>query len=148
MPLSLGGGVSYNSNNKWIIGANYQSTKWSKYTNEIREENFKDSYEASIGAQYTPDENSYTSYFKKVNYRASVYYKTDPRNEDENQFDEKGMHLGFGFPVIYQRKLANINTDINIGRRGENLLISENFVKISFSVTINDSEWFIKRKYY
>jgi hypothetical protein len=148
MPLSIGGGVSYNSNNKWIIGANYQSTKWSKYTNEIRQENFKDSYEVSIGAQYTPDENSYTSYFKKVNYRASVYYKTDPRNEDENQFNEKGMHLGFGFPVIYQRKLSNINTDINIGRRGENLLISENFVKISFSVTINDSEWFIKRKYY
>lgn len=148
MPLSIGGGVSYNNGNKWIVGVNYQSTKWSKYMNEIREENFSDSYEASLGAQYTPDENSYTSYFKKVNYRAGIYYKTDPRNENNNQFDEKGIHFGFGFPVIYQRKLSNINTDINIGRRGENLLISENFVKISFSVTFNDSEWFIKRKYY
>ena len=148
MPLSIGGGISYNSSNQWIIGANYSSTAWSKYKNEIREENFKDSYDAALGVQYTPDENSYTSYFKRVNYRASLYYKTDPRNENENQFDEKGIHFGFGFPVVYQRKSSNINADFNIGRRGDNLLISENFVKIGLSVTFNDSEWFIKRKYY
>ena len=124
------------------------STQWSQYTNETKEENFKDSYEASIGAQYTPDEYSYTSFLKKVNYRASIYYKTDPSSEDENQFNEKGIHMGFGFRSFIRENLSNINADINIGRRGDNLLISENFVKIGFSVTFNDSEWFIKRKYY
>ncbi len=148
LPFSIGGGIAYNYKNQWIAGLNLASTKWSGYKNDIRTENFSDSYEVSAGLQYTPDELSYTNYFKKVNYRASFYYKTDPRNENGNQFSERGLHFGFGLPVIYQRKSSNINTDINIGKRGDNLLISESFVKISFSVTFNDSDWFIKRKYY
>lgn len=148
MPLSFGAGIAYNSKDQWIAGVNYSFTRWSKYSNELRDEDFLDSYEFSIGVQYTPDEYSFTDYSKRMNYRASVYYKTDPRHENDNQFDERGLHFGIGFPIVYQRKMSHINTDINIGRRGGNLLISENFVKISLSVTLNDSEWFIKRKYY
>lgn len=148
LPLSYGGGISYNHQEKLIIGVNYNTTKWRDYENELHPESFKDSYEAGFGIQYTPDEFSYTNYMKKIKYRANVYYKTDPRNEEGIQFDEKGFHLGFGFPLVYQRKFANLNTDFNFGTRGNKLSISENFVKISFSVTFNDSEWFIKRKYY
>ncbi|MEZ4906738.1 MAG: hypothetical protein R2771_03630 [Saprospiraceae bacterium] len=108
----------------------------------------KNSYKLSLGIQYTPNENSFTDYFDKVNYRMSLFYKTDPRFEGDNQMDDKGVHLGLGFPIIYQRKSANINADLSFGRRGANMIIRENYVKFGLSVTINDSDWFIKRKYY
>ena len=148
LPSSFGFGIQYNNKNKWIIGLDYSANLWSQYANELTNDNLKDSYEMALGMQYTPNENSFTNFFDRVKYRMSIYYKTDPRYEGDNQMDEKGVHLGFGFPIIYQRKSSNINADISFGKRGGNLSISENFVKIGLSVTINDSEWFIKRKYY
>lgn len=148
MPTNLGGSVLYNDKNKWIVGMNFSKTLWSQYSNDIKNDKLSDSYDISLGLQYTPNENSYTNYFDKVNYRTSFYYKTDPRTENDTQFNEYGMHLGLGLPFVYKRKISRMNMDLNFGRKGNNLLISENFVKLSFSVTFNDTEWFVKRKYY
>ena len=148
LPVSIGGGILYNNGKKWLIGIDYNKTYWNQYTNEIKKDTLLNTFSISLGAQYTPDENSITSFYKRVNYSFNVYYKTDPRNENGTQFNEKGLHLGFGFPFAYKRKISRIDFDINMGKRGSGLKISENFVKIGFNVTFNDSEWFIKRKYY
>ncbi len=148
MPVNFGGSIIYNNKNKYIFGVDFSRSLWSQYTNDIKDDKLKDCYKVSIGGQYTPDENSYTNYFKRVNYGAGIYYKTDPRSENENQFVEKGIHLGIGLPFVYKRKISRINLDLNFGNRGSNLSISENFVKFGLSVTFNDTEWFVKRKYY
>ncbi len=148
LPVNIGGGIVYNSENKWIVGLNYSQSLWSQYTNDIKNDVFSDSYDVSLGVQYTPNEDSYLRYFDRVSYRGGLYYKTDPRNEGENQFDERGFHVGLGLPFIYKRMVSRMNIDLNFGNRGSNLAIRENFVKLSFSVTFNDSNWFIKRKYY
>ena len=148
LPLNFGGSIIYNSKNKYIFGVDFSKTLWSQYTNDVKNDALKDSYKLSIGGQYTPDENSYTGYFKRVNYGVGVYYQTDPRSEGENQFEEKGIHLGMGLPFVYKRKISRINLDLNFGNRGSKLSISENFVKFGLSITFNDTEWFVKRKYY
>jgi len=148
LPVNFGGSIVYNNKNKYIFGVDFSKSFWSQYTNDIKNDDLKDSYKISFGGQYTPDENSYTSYFKRVNYGIGIYYQTDPRSEGENQFEEKGIHLGMGLPFIFKRKISRINLDLNFGNRGSNLSISENFVKFSLSVTFNDTEWFVKRKYY
>jgi len=148
LPVNIGGSILYNNKNKWIFGLNYSNSFWSQYSNDIKDDKLSDSYDVSLGLQYTPNEDSYTSYKDKINYRSSIYYKTDPRSEKDIQFDELGFHLGLGLPFVYKRKISRMNMDLNFGRRGSDLQISENFVKLSFSVTFNDTEWFVKRKYY
>ena len=148
LPVNLGGSIIYNDKNKIIIGLNFSQMLWSQYTNDVKDDQLLDSYDISLGAQYTPNESSYTNYFERVNYRAGVYYKTDPRSENDIQFEEKGIHMGLGLPFVYKRKISRMNVDLNFGKKGGNLLISENFVKLSFSITFNDTEWFVKRKYY
>ena len=64
------------------------------------------------------------------------------------QFDEQGFHLGLGLPFVHKRKISRINMDLNFGKKCRDLSISENFVKLSLSITFNDTEWFVKRKYY
>lgn len=148
LPTTLGGSIVYNNMDKLIIGLNYSQTLWDQYSNDIKNDKLLNSYNISLGAQYTPNENSYTSYFDRINYRAGIYYKTDPRSENDNQFNEQGIHLGLGLPFIYKRKVSRVNMDLNFGKKGTDLLISENFVKLSLSITFNDTEWFVKRKYY
>ncbi len=148
IPVNFGGSIIYNDKDKYVFGVDFSKTLWNQYTNDIKPDNLKDSYKISIGGQYTPDRNSYTNYFKRVNYGIGIYYQTDPRSEGDNQFEEKGIHLGMGLPFVFKRKISRINLDLNFGNRGSNLSISENFVKFGLSVTFNDTEWFVKRKYY
>ena len=148
LPVNFGGSIIYNDKDKYIFGVDFSKSLWNQYTNDIKSDNLKDSYKISIGGQYTPDINSYTNYFKRVNYGMGIYYQTDPRSEGDNQFEEKGIHFGMGLPFVFKRKISRINLDLNFGNRGSNLSISENFVKFSLSVTFNDTEWFVKRKYY
>lgn len=148
LPTDIGGSVIYNNQDKMIMGINYSRTLWNQYHNDIKDDKLFDSYNISLGLQYTPDENSYTNYFNRIHYRSSFYYKTDPRSEKDNQFNELGLHLGVGLPFVYKRKVSRMNVDLNFGKKRGDLLISENFVKLSFSITFNDSEWFVKRKYY
>ena len=148
LPMNLGGSIIFNNKNKMIVGVNYSQTLWNQYTNDVKDEDLLNSYDVSLGMQYTPNENSYTSYFDRINYRSGIYYKTDPRSEDGEQFSEKGIRIGLGLPFVFKRKISRMNVDLNFGQRGGNLSISENFVKLSFSITFNDTEWFVKRKYY
>ena len=148
LPTNFGGSIIYNNQNKLIVGIDYSATLWNQYFNDVKNDDLHDSYDVSLGMQYTPDENSYTNYFHRVHYRTSLYYKTDPRSEKDNQFNELGVHLGVGLPFVYKRKISRMNVDLNFGKKRGDLSISENFVKLSFSVTFNDTEWFVKRKYY
>ncbi len=148
LPTNFGGSIIYNNQDKLIVGIDFSKTLWNQYFNEVKDEQMFDSYDISLGMQYTPNESSYTNYFQRINYRTSLYYKTDPRSEQDNQFNEMGIHLGLGLPFIYKRKISRMNVDLNFGKKSGDLLISENFVKLSFSVTFNDTEWFVKRKYY
>jgi len=148
LPTSFGASILFNNQNKLIIGLDYSRTLWNQYFNEVKDDNLFDSYDISLGVQYTPNESSYTNYFHRIHYRTSLYYKTDPRSEKDNQFNELGIHLGLGLPFVYKRKISRMNVDLNFGKKRGDLSISENFVKLSFSVTFNDTEWFVKRKYY
>jgi hypothetical protein len=93
LPVNFGGSIVYNNKNKYIFGVDFSKSFWSQYTNDIKNDDLKDSYKISFGGQYTPDENSYTSYFKRVNYGIGIYYQTDPRSEGENQFEEKYINI-------------------------------------------------------
>ncbi len=150
LPAEMGFGFTYFSGEKHSIGINYNTSLWSKYYNEASGEqkgSLNNAYRISMGGYYRPDYKSFTSFFKRVYYRYGLYYSKDPRVINAAEVQTYGLTLGMGMPFVFQRKVSHANIGLNMGIRGANTPISEKFVKISFGVTFNDDEWFLKRKY-
>ena len=149
MPSKLSAGMMYSSD-KWLLVANYYSQNWSDYQLEFGEELEEDYLANSIclssGLQYTPDYNSATKYWKKINYRIGYRMDKSYLNLNDNQISEKAFTLGLGFPV--KRSNTFFNIAMEVGEKGtiEDDLIKEQFVRFNFGVTFKGI-WFVKRKY-
>ncbi|HAQ36980.1 MAG TPA: hypothetical protein DCQ58_00595, partial [Saprospirales bacterium] len=150
LPANIGGGLSYHHKQKFIVGINFQKTFWSQYLNEgkLLEEDLNDAISLAAGIDYVPDYASYTSFAKRMHYRAGFQYQTDSRSESGKQLSEAALSLGVGFPIIFQRKVSNIDLSMTFGQSIGERLISESFVKFGLGLTFNDQDWLLKRRYY
>ncbi|MEZ4910686.1 MAG: hypothetical protein R2774_07460 [Saprospiraceae bacterium] len=149
-PLSVGGGLTYFKGEKFAVGFNFKTTAWSKFYNQATNDDEGDLINSSryaLGGYFRPNYKSYTSFFKRVYYRYGLFYNEDPRKIEGEQLSTFGVNFGIGMPFVYQRKISHVNIGTELGVRGQNTLISENYVKIFLGVTFNDDEWFLKRKY-
>lgn len=150
LPGQLGIGATYFSGEKHAIGVNYSRTFWSGYYNEATGDSkdaLMDVSRYAIGGYYRPDYKSYDNYFKRVYYRYGVYYTTNPKQFNDKSISEFGLNMGLGMPFVFQRKVSTLNLGITAGVRGMNAPITERFAKCSLSITFNDDEWFLQRKY-
>ena len=149
MPSKLSAGLMYFSE-KWLLVANYSSQNWSEYQlkvgEEIEHDYFENSTCFSAGLQFTPDYNSVTQYWKKINYRIGSRMDKSYLNLNNNQILEKALTLGLGLPV--KRSNSYFNIAMEVGEKGttEDNLIKEQFVRFNFGVTFKGI-WFVKRKY-
>jgi hypothetical protein len=146
-----GFGATYYYGEKFALGFNVSQSLWSNYENgatDTKEGTLSNSSRYSIGGFYRPNYNSITNFLERIYYRYGVYYEKDPLNINGKQVDAYGLTMGFGFPMVFQRKISHSNISFNFGERGRGTFIEERFVKISLGVTFNDDEWFVKRKYY
>ena len=149
MPSKLSAGLMYFSE-KWLLVANYSFQSWSDYQlifgEEIEEDYLENSTCFSAGLQYTPDYNSVTQYWKRINYRIGSRMDKSYLNLHNNQISEKSLTLGLGIPV--KRSNSYFNIAMEVGEKGttEDNLIKEQFVRFNFGVTFKGI-WFVKRKY-
>ena len=148
MPSKISAGLMYSSD-KWLLVANYSSQSWSDYQLKFGEEE-KDYLENSTcfsaGLQYTPDYNSATKYWKKINYRIGSRMDKSYLNLNNNQISEKSLTFGLGLPV--KRSNSYFNISMEVGEKGTIAegLIKEQFVRFNLGVTFKGI-WFVKRKY-
>jgi len=147
LPTEIGIGASYIVKNKWQVGADFSYGLWSKYENEAKVEELKNSFRVGLGGSYTPDFNSIQSLFQRVTYRAGLYYSNDPRSINDNQVYEYGFTFGASLPFVVQRQISNLNTSFQIGRRGVEDGLQETFFNINIGFTVNDNTWFVKRRF-
>ncbi|WP_338732785.1 OmpP1/FadL family transporter [Mangrovimonas cancribranchiae] len=153
MPAKLSVGAGIGQPRKWFVGAEYTFQKTSDFSNELYNAsqsavatNYKNASNFSLGGFFIPEYNSFSSYLKRVVYRAGVRFGNTGlsiNNEDINEF---GISFGLGLPV--GNAFSNANLGIEVGEKGtiNNNLIQENFVNINLSLSLND-RWFVKRKY-
>ncbi len=149
LPTNLSIGACYYSGDKWALGAEYTMDDWSKYFNDASKEvkgSLKRANRVSIGGYYRPNYKSY-KFRDRVFYRFGFKYGTDPRVVDGEQLKYYAGSFGFGFPLIFQRKVSHANLGFEFGTQGTNAPIKENYFQVNFGFTFNDDEWFIKRKY-
>jgi len=148
LPMSHNFGISIQQTDKWLIGADVRTSKWSDVSINNVNQGLQNSYGASIGGQFTPDITSYNSYFKRVDYRLGFNYDKTYIKIGNQDIKQMGASLGFGFPLPSSNGLSfyKINFTTEVGQRGtlNNNLVKEKFINFHLGFTLNDT-WF--RKY-
>ena len=109
-------------------------------------DNLANSMKFSTGMQYTPEYNSITKYYKRMDYRIGFAYRDTPLQFGDSQLKEISVSFGFGIPIKKSR--TKYDFSCILGQRGttEDNLIQEQFVRLGLSVSY-DGIWFVKRKY-
>jgi len=133
--------------NKFSGGVTFSQSSWGKYTNSARPDKLEDTWKVALGASYTPEYNSITSYLSRVEYRGGLFYQKDPRVFDGTQASEYGASIGMGFPFVQQRFFSFLDLSFEYGWRGVSDGLKENYLRFRVGLNLNDTQWFIKRKF-
>ena len=149
LPSRFSFGAGIGAPRKWFLGMEYTFQNSSEFSNpivSIDNANFVDGSNISIGGFFVPDYNSFSSYWKRVTYRAGMHFENTGLEINNEKINEFGMSFGVGLPV--GKWFSNANLGFEVGRRGttNQNLIQENFVNFQLSLSLND-RWFEKRKY-
>ena len=149
--LSLGAGIG--QPRIWFVGAEYTYLNTKAFKNELYASSdsagnvtYSNASTVSIGGFVIPDYNSFSSYFKRVVYRAGVRFEGTGLNINDQAINEFGISFGVGLPM--GNTFSNANIGVEFGKRGttsENL-IQENFINFQLSFSFND-RWFQKRRF-
>ena len=146
LPNYISTGLMYRDGEKWLLIADYSMQNWADYTLLGESDDLSNSMRLSGGLQYTPEFNSVTKYYKRMQYRLGAAYSNTPLTLNDTQLKEMSVSFGFGIPVKKSRTKYDVS--LTLGQRGttDNSLIKEQFVKFGLSVSY-DGIWFVKRKY-
>jgi hypothetical protein len=148
LPVSSRVGISVERLAHWMFGVDYVRTDWSKVDNNLgRSAVLPVSQQLSIGAEYTPDFESISNFFKRVTYRVGVTQTTTPYDFVGNGKYAKDQSISFGAALPLRNFLNYINVSYQIGKRGalaDNML-EEQYHRVVIGLTLGDI-WFRKVK--
>ncbi len=149
LPSELKLGLGIGESKKWLVGAQVVAASQgdlANYYNVSSRVSYEKAMRYSIGGYFVPNYNSFTSYFKRIVYRAGIKYEETGLVMDSQSIKDKGVSFGFGLPIT--GSFSNINFGFELGKRGTTSsgLVQENYVKFSVGLSFND-RWFVKRKF-
>lgn len=146
LPLSIGFGVQLAKDEKWLIQSDFRYTEWSNYESFRGKDSLKNSFRVALGGQYVRDARG-SSFGKRMQYRAGMYYGTSFLNIRNNVLSDRGISIGFGLPI---RKAfqSMINISFEAGEMGtlNDNLIRERYIRAVIGLTFNEV-WFQKRRF-
>ena len=146
LPRFFSLGATLRDGKKWLLTADYSIQNWSDYSIIETNDSLANSVRYSAGLQFTPDNQSLTSFVKRIRYRLGFSYSQTPLEINNLQLEQRSITAGFGIPIRKNRTTYNVF--IELGERGtvESNLIKEHYAR--FGVSFNfDSIWFVKQKY-
>ncbi|MGB1209778.1 MAG: hypothetical protein ACPG41_00045 [Lacinutrix venerupis] len=152
LPSRISFGAGLGAPRKWFAGIEYTTQNTSEFSNVLYENTgstFVDGSTLSLGGFYIPQYNSFSSYWKRVVYRAGLRFENTGLQVQNQTIKEFGISFGVGIPVgTIRNPFSNANFGFELGKRGttEANLIQENFLKFKLSLSLND-RWFEKRKF-
>lgn len=150
LPLLHNFGFSILRENKWLIGADYRTGKWSNLTIDNVNQGLQDTYGVSVGGQFTPDITAINGYFKKVDYRLGFSYDKTYIQLNNQDIKQMAVTVGFGLPLasFVRSSFYKVNFSTELGKRGTltNGLLQEKYVNFHLGFTLND-KWFTRFKF-
>jgi len=148
IPTTTTLGIGYGEDYKWFVGAEYSFQEMSSFENVFlgsANVAYENASSFAFGAFLTPDHDSFTSYLKRVTYRAGL--RLDKTGMLVNDVDINNFGITFGLGLPLGRSFSNLNLGFEFGRRGTTRadLIEESYFKFNVGLSLND-RWFQKRK--
>ena len=139
-------GFTLSKSEHWLVGADYSWQNWSRYKSFGKSDSLQDSWQLSIGGEFTPNKSIVANYWKRVKYRLGFRYNKTYLNIRGNQINEFGISFGIGLPI--PRSFSTVNIAVELGRKGTTAsgLIQNNYLKFTLGVAIWE-RWFVKSKY-
>jgi hypothetical protein len=153
-PMKTGLGVGLGKDNKWYVGLNYEFQDALNLQGSILTSSsykYNNSSKVAIGGFYLPKDNSISSYWQRVIYRAGFRYENTGLMingtgtiGDFTEITDFGISFGLGLPL---KDLSNLNLGVEYGQKGStaNNLIQENYFNFKLSLSLNDI-WFRKKR--
>ncbi|MGI9548137.1 MAG: hypothetical protein ACR2MM_12915, partial [Flavobacteriaceae bacterium] len=148
IPTIASVGLGFGQEKKWFIGAEYSFQEYSSFDNpfvDVENLEYVDASTMALGLYFIPDYASFTSYLKRVNYRAGLRYDKTGLKINGKEIENFGITFGLGLPL--GGAFSNLNVGFELGRRGTSAagLIEESYLKVGIGLSLND-RWFQKRK--
>lgn len=149
LPGGLRLGASLENPYKLAISADVTFQPWSQYRGfsggSGASEGFQDAYEVAVGAEYTPNILSATSYFKRLPYRAGFRYGQTPYLINGQGVRDASFTLGTSLPLNRQG-LADLSLGLQVGQRGtlSGGGLREQYFRVNLGFTIGE-QWFYRQ---
>ncbi|GHT01820.1 membrane protein [Bacteroidia bacterium] len=140
LPETFGIGASYRKYNKYTVGMDATYQRWADANYFSKTDTLTNRLKINIGGEYT----------HKLRYRAGAYYSTsyfeafNPAGQ-AGGYDEYGVTLGIGIPMIDHRSYINFAVAAEALRSKAPVFVHEYYLKFTVSYTFNEL-WFRKRK--
>jgi hypothetical protein len=144
IPQKISFGFGVGESKKWMLGTQMTFQDTEKLTDEFDANSnvtYSNSSSYSLGGYYLPNHNLFSKYYQKVVYRAGIKYTISGTTIENEDINEKGITLGFGFPV--PASTSKVNLGLEYGKKGttSNGLIQEDYFVIGLSFSFNE-KWF------
>ena len=147
LPGEISIGAYYNANYKFQASVQYSLVHWEDYANTAKPEVLKNTANFSFGLAYTPNIQSFDNLLDRVTYRFGLKLGNDPRFVGNEQLKNLTVTFGGSVPFVFQRKVSFVNFAVEMGNVGIAEKLRSKFVQLKLGFTLNDDEWFLKRKY-
>ncbi|MFV8352263.1 hypothetical protein [Flavobacterium sp. XS2P14] len=145
--IALSGGIG--EARKWLVGGKIAYGKTSGQANDYNDQanvGYGKYGSVSLGGYFIPNYNSFTSYAKRIVYRAGLKYEKTGLVINNESINDMGLTFGLGLPIT--GTFSNVNFGFELGKKGTTkaALVQENYANLSVSFSLND-KWFEKRKF-
>ena len=133
--------------NEWFVGATANFVQMQNFSNPFVTSSFvsyENAYKFSVGGFYLPHNTAYTKYWKRVTYRAGLYYERTGIVLRDKSINDYGMTFGATLPM---KGLSNVSFGATWGRKGDTSLLKENYFTLHLALTLSD-KWFQRTKYH
>lgn len=149
LPSRYSIGIGFGEMKKWALATEVvfqEQSNFGNRFNDIDEVTFENATRVSIGGYYIPNYSSFSSYFKRVTYRAGIRFENTGMILNNKSIEDYAATLGLGLPI--GNLVSTLNIGVEAGRRGTVFsgLVRENYINLVFALTLSD-RWFEKRKY-
>ncbi|OYT16807.1 MAG: hypothetical protein B7C24_05775 [Bacteroidetes bacterium 4572_77] len=147
LPFSIGGGLSWTKKDKLTLAADFRYEKWEDFQYLDQELDLSNKIRAAIGAEFIPESNNLSAYWKMVHYRVGFRYEHLGIKIADTELKEYAISLGFGLPLRKSNTMVNLGLELGQNGTIDNNLIQERYFRILVGISLKET-WFRKNKYY
>lgn len=147
LPYSIGAGVSWVKKDKITLAADFRFENWKDFKYLENELNLSNKISASIGAEFIPESNTLSAYWKMVHYRMGFRYEHLGIKFADSELKEYALSVGFGLPLRKSKTFVNLGFELGQNGTIANSLIQERFFRVMMGISIKET-WFRKSKYF